>query len=97
MKTSKKGVSVGARVKILPQHWLRAHEEGFIIDSRPQARNNWLVKFDRSYPGGGIEGDKLWLDESQFSEVEHRRSIANAKEGMMESGDFPMMRRAFAA
>jgi hypothetical protein len=28
-----------------------------------------LVKFDRGFPGGGIEGDKLWLDESQFLDI----------------------------
>jgi hypothetical protein len=62
-------ISVGSRVKIIPQHWLRGYQEAVVLDFRPGAQNNWLVKFDSSYPGGGIEGDKLWLDESYFCEV----------------------------
>lgn len=41
--------------------------------------HNWLVQFDRSFPGGGIDGKKLWLDQSQFSEVLPVREIADAE------------------
>ena len=68
MKAARKSVSVGASVRIGPHHWLRAYEEGLIIDRQSHAANNWLVRFKHTYPGGGIDGDKLWLDESQFSE-----------------------------
>jgi hypothetical protein len=51
------------------------------MDHQSRAANNWLVKFEHSYPGGGIDGDKLWLDESQFSEVNQRINRAGAIEG----------------
>lgn len=62
-------ISIGCRVKVRPQHWLRAYEEGMVIDWQPRAQNHWLVKFDSSFPGGGIDGDKLWLAESEFAAV----------------------------
>ncbi len=80
MERWRRSVSVGARVKIVPQHWLRGLEEGSVIDYQSHAQNNWLVKFDRSYPGGGIEGDKLWLDESQFLEVDSRAGTIEERE-----------------
>jgi hypothetical protein len=80
MARGRKSVSVGARVKIVPHHWLRGLEEGSVIDYQSHARNNWLVMFDHCYPGGGIEGDKLWLDESQFLEVD-------SSEGTIEERD----------
>jgi hypothetical protein len=64
-------------VKIKAQHWLRALEEGTIVEYRPHARHNWLVQFAHSYPGGGIDGDKLYFDESAFLEVAHASSTAN--------------------
>jgi hypothetical protein len=65
----KAAIGIGARVKIIPQHWLRGYQEGRIIDCQLHLTNGWLVKFDRGFPGGGIEGDKLWLDESQFLDI----------------------------
>jgi hypothetical protein len=70
MKAKTESISVGTKVRISPQHWLRGYQEAVVVDFRPGAQNNWLVKFDSSYPGGGIEGDKLWLDERYFSAVE---------------------------
>jgi len=68
MNTEKK-YAVGARVKIVPQHWLRALDEGVVIARERRGQKNYLVQFADSYPGGGIDGDKLWFDESEFSEV----------------------------
>lgn len=64
-------VRIGAKVKIKPHHWLRALEDGTVVEHRPQSRHSWLVQFDRKYPGGGIDGDKLYFDEAEFSEVEY--------------------------
>lgn|SRR5688500_9654783 len=65
----KAAIKIGARVRIVPQHWLRSYEEGHIVDCQLHLTNAWLVKFDRRFAGGGIEGDKLWLNESQFLDI----------------------------
>jgi hypothetical protein len=65
----KPAIKVGARVRIVPQHWLRGYEKGCIIDCQLNLTNAWLVRFDRRFAGGGIEGDKLWLNESQFLDI----------------------------
>ena len=90
MEGRKRCVSIGAKVKIVPQHWLRAYEEGLIVDHKCRARNCWLVKFDHSYLGGGVDGDKLWLDESQFAEVSHEGSRAMAIGGIIETDESPL-------
>lgn len=64
-----KKVRIGAKVKIKPQHWLRALEDGTVVEHRPQSGHSWLVQFEHKYPGGGIDGDKLYFDEAEFSEV----------------------------
>jgi len=65
----KKKYAVGSRVKIVPQHWLRALDEGVVLAHERRGQKNYLVQFEDSYPGGGIDGDKLWFDESEFSQV----------------------------
>ena len=65
-------VSIGARVKIKAHHWLRALEEGTVVGYQAHALNCWLVQFERHYPGGGIDGDKLYFDEGAFLEVSSR-------------------------
>ena len=67
---------VGSRVKIVPQHWLRALDEGVVIAHERRGQKNYLVQFVDSYPGGGIDGDKLWFDESEFSVVT-REAVGN--------------------
>ena len=90
---NRKKVQIGAKVKIKPHHWLRALEDGTVVEYRPQSRHSWLVQFERSYPGGGIDGDKLYFDEAEFAEVEHAsggsyigpigsRKIASAPNGI---------------
>jgi hypothetical protein len=69
MQTSKRKIGIGTKVKV-KQHWLRPLEEGVIVEHRPRARNSWLVRFEHSYPGGGIDGDKLYFEESDFLELE---------------------------
>jgi hypothetical protein len=61
--------ALGERVKIVPQHWLRGGEIGRLIRFEQRGQNNWLVKFETSYPGGGIDGDKLWFDSRELAAV----------------------------
>jgi hypothetical protein len=62
-------LALGDRVKIVPQHWLRGGEIGRVIRFEQRGQNNWLVKFDTCYPGGGIDGDKLWFDSRELTSV----------------------------
>jgi hypothetical protein len=57
---------VGEQVKIVPQHWLRGGEIGRLVRFEQRGQNNWLVKFEDSYPGGGIDGNQLWFDPREF-------------------------------
>jgi len=66
---SKNRFAIGVHVKVSPQHWLRGGEVGQLIRFEQRGQNNWLVQFDNRYPGGGIDGDKLWLDQREFSEA----------------------------
>jgi hypothetical protein len=74
---NRKKVKIGAKVKIKPHHWLRALEDGTVVAYRPQSRHSWLVQFERNYPGGGIDGDKLYFDEAEFAEVEYANGGAS--------------------
>lgn len=65
----KASCAVGMRVSLVPQHWLRPYETGIVVDQQRQALKKWLVQFDDAYPGGGIGGDKIWCDESDFAQV----------------------------
>jgi len=60
---------IGARVSLKAQHWLRPYATGVVIEQQQRAVKNWLIQFELAYPGGGIDGDKLWCDESDFAEV----------------------------
>ena len=60
---------IGARVSLVAQHWLRPYEAGIVVDQQRQALKKWLVQFEFGYPGGGIEGNKIWCDENDFAEV----------------------------
>ena len=66
---TKEKCTVWARVTISPNHGLRANQSGLIIDEQHQGQKRWLVQFEERYPGGGIDGDKLWLDEHDFAEI----------------------------
>src|SRR5262245_28131919 len=66
MKTA---CAIGSRVALTAQHWLRPYEKGIIVEQQQRAVKKWLVQFDAPYSGGGIDGDKLWCDESDFEEV----------------------------
>jgi len=61
--------TVWARVTISADHGLRANQTGLVIDEQGSGQKRWLVQFDERYPGGGIDGDKLWLDEHDFAEI----------------------------
>ena len=60
---------IGSQVALVAQHWLRPYESGIVVAQQRQALKKWLVQFDFAYPGGGIDGDKVWCDESDFAEV----------------------------
>ena len=62
-------LEIGARVRVIAQHWLRGGDAGEVIGFERRGRNNWLIQFDIRYAGGGIDGDKLWLDQSELSEL----------------------------
>ena len=66
---NKEKCSVWARVTISPSHRLCANKSGLIIDEQRHGQKRWLVQFDEPYPGVGIDGDMLWLDEHDFAEV----------------------------
>ena len=76
-----KGLEVGTRVRVVPQHWLRGGEVGEIIGFEPRGRNNWLIQFECRCAGGGIDGDKLWLDQSEIS------ALIDARASSSEPGD----------
>jgi hypothetical protein len=40
-----------------------------VIDQQLRALKKWLVQFEDAYPGGGVDGDKIWCDDSDFSDV----------------------------
>ena len=61
--------TLGDKVSLVPHHWLRPYETGIVVDQQRQALKKWLVQFPDIYPGGGIGGDKIWCDESDFAEV----------------------------
>ena len=60
---------IGARVALVAQHWLRPYESGIVVNQQRQALKKWLVQFDFAYPGGGIKGNKIWCDESDFADI----------------------------
>ena len=73
----KASCAVGMRVSLVPQHWLRPYETGIVVDQQRQALKKWLVQFEDTYPGGGIGGNKIWCDESDFAQVSPVRSGAD--------------------
>ena len=84
-RTMKHGI--GKRVKIVPQHWLRGGEIGQIVGFEQRGQNNWLVKFERRFTGGGIDGDKLWLGQREFvalTDEDVEDIIENASSGVDE-------------
>ena len=69
MNSKNSQISIGATVRIAPQHWRRGYEEAVVVGFAPGNQNNWLVQFNCCYPGGGI-----WLDESQLTHAKHEFS-----------------------
>lgn len=62
-----KSFRIGMRVIVSPQHWLRPNEVGMVIGRQRDRHGKWLIQFENSHPGGGIDGDRLWLDEGDAS------------------------------
>jgi hypothetical protein len=66
---TKEKCTLWARVRISSNHGLRANQTGLVIDEKGPPQKRWLVQFDERYPGGGIDGDKLSLDEHDFADI----------------------------
>jgi hypothetical protein len=75
---SRTKLAVGMHVRVVAQHWLRGGEIAEILRFEQRGQNNWLVKFDPPYAGGGIDGDKLWLSQHEFAEVLDEDAIDGA-------------------
>jgi hypothetical protein len=63
--TSVGNLKIGARVAGVRTHWVRAGQTGTVATT-DKAINRWLVEFRETSEGGGIDGNKLWLNEAQF-------------------------------
>ncbi len=59
-------LKMGARVEVVGPHWLRARQTGTVIATKDKGSNRWLVEFPETCEGGGIDGNKLWLNETQL-------------------------------
>ena len=59
-------LKIGARVEVVRKHWLRAGQSGTVIATRDKGITRWLVEIREPSEGGGIDGNKLWLNEAQF-------------------------------
>ncbi len=57
-------IQVGQQVK-LHKHWLRDGQPGTVVEVDTDS-DRCLVQFSRSYLGGGIDGNSLWLEEKDF-------------------------------
>ena len=60
--------SLNDKVNVMNKHWLRSNEVGVIVGAN-DAQNRWLVEFRRAFPGGGIDGCRLFLEENQLEVV----------------------------
>ena len=65
-------LKIGASVQVVRAHWLRAGQTGTVIATRDKGLNRWLVEFSETCEGGGIDGNKLWLNEMQLRLQEKR-------------------------
>ena len=53
----------GDKVRVEPRHWLRGNEEGEITEI---GRDRFLIFFTEKRTNGGLNGDSLWLEKTQF-------------------------------
>lgn len=56
----------GDKVRVEPRHWLRGNQEGQIVE---MSNDKFLVKFHGKRPDGGLNGDSIWLQQSQLQRV----------------------------
>ncbi|HET8564457.1 MAG TPA: hypothetical protein VFM35_11335 [Candidatus Binatia bacterium] len=59
-------LKIGATVEVVGAHWLRGGQRGTVIATKDNGINHWLVEFPETCEGGGIDGNKLWLNEAQL-------------------------------
>ena len=69
MKT--KRPKVKALVKTSVRHWLRPGQLGRVLEDDGR---RLLVEFQTTYPGGGIDGNKLWFTEIDIAEAEETQA-----------------------
>lgn len=76
-------IPMGAKIICKRSHWKRAGEIGQIVEvvNKPGRGLHYFIQFDHNYPGGGIDGDKLWLYECDFDPISEAEleSYGNAK------------------
>ena len=63
---------------VVRKHWLRAGYQGIIVDCQPLRRNIWLVLFDFNFVGGGMDGDKLFMDTDDMILINPAPALAMA-------------------
>ncbi len=91
MHTDDEGIHPGDRVRAVGRHWLRPHAFGWVSEIEPdRGEYMYLVEFDRTVVGKGIDGKFLWMDKLSFEVVRHDEgrtvgSFKNAPEGTDES------------
>lgn len=59
-------LQVGDMVRVEPRHWLRGNENGTIIDRN---KDRFLIRFKEKRSNGGLNGNSLWLEKTQFVKV----------------------------
>ena len=59
-------LKAGDKVRVEPRHWLRGNEEGQIIGF---SKDRFLIHFTEKRNNGGLNGDSLWLEKTQFQRV----------------------------
>lgn len=72
-----KFIQLGHRVR-LHKHWLRDGQWGTVVEVDDKT-DKYRVQFDRVYPGGGLDGNALWLTELDFNEVIECQPIPSPK------------------
>lgn len=62
-------LEIGQRVRVKGKRWIRGNAVGTIIEYNEAGENHWRIRFDEKIVGHGVEGDKLWLNESELEIV----------------------------
>lgn len=61
---------IGDLIRVSGKHWLRPNNLGKIVEFDPRRGEAiYLVEFEIAFPGGGIDGNKLWLSPGYLEEM----------------------------